>query len=146
MLEIPQLKLDDWTEVVIRNIMALEQTHYIKDTYFTDYLFLMDSLINTRKDVDFLCGKQILINYLGNNSAANSMINNLNKGIKWIAVRNDYIDLYNNLNSFYENSWHKRQATLKREYFRTLWRGDSTVAAIVLLVLTFIQTACSIFK
>ena len=76
-LKIPQLKLDDWKEVVIRNIMALEQTRYIKDTYFTDYLFLMDSLINTRKDVDFLCGKQILVNYLGDNSAANSMINYL---------------------------------------------------------------------
>ncbi|KAK7825033.1 upf0481 protein, partial [Quercus suber] len=145
-LKIPPLKLDNWTEVVTRNIMALEQTRYIKDTYFTDYLFLMDSLINTRKDVDFLCGKQILVNYLGDNSAANSMINNLNKGIEWIAVRNDYIDLYNKLNSFYENHWHRRQATLKREYFSTPWRGASTLAAIVLLVLTFIQTACSIFK
>ena len=145
-LKIPQLKLDDWKEVVIRNIMALEQTCYIKDTYFTDYLFLMDSLINIRKDVDFLCGKQILVNYLGDNSAANSMINNLNKGIEWIAVINDYIDLYNKLNSFYENPRHRRQATLKREYFSTPWRGASTLAAIVLLALTFIQTACSLFK
>ncbi|KAK7837839.1 hypothetical protein CFP56_020700 [Quercus suber] len=119
----------------IRNKNDELQTRYIKDTYFTDYLFLMDSLINTRKDVDFLCGKQILVNYLGDNSAANSMINNLNKGIEWIVVRNDYIDLYNKLNSFYENPWHRRQATLKREYFSTPWRGTSTVAAIVLLIL-----------
>ena len=106
----------------------------------------MDSLISTREDVDLLCDNKILVNYLGDNNAAKSMINNLNKGIEWLAVRNDYIDLYSKLNSFYENHWHKRQATLKREYFSTPWRGTSTVAAIVLLVLTFIQTACSLFK
>ncbi|KAK9997273.1 hypothetical protein SO802_021959 [Lithocarpus litseifolius] len=145
-LKIPQLLLDDWTEVVTRNIMALEQICYKEDTYFTDYFFLMDSLINTRKDVDFLCEKKILVNYLGDNNASISMINNLNKGITFVAVRDDYIDLYNKLNGFYENRWHKWKAILKHEYFSTPWRGASTVAAIILLVLTFIQTACSIFK
>uniref|UniRef100_A0A7N2LKW9 Uncharacterized protein n=1 Tax=Quercus lobata TaxID=97700 RepID=A0A7N2LKW9_QUELO len=59
-LKIPKLELDDWTEVVARNIMALEQTRYIGDTYFTDYICLMDSLISTRKDVDFPCDKKNL--------------------------------------------------------------------------------------
>ncbi|KAK9997271.1 hypothetical protein SO802_021957 [Lithocarpus litseifolius] len=145
-LKIPQLELDDWTEVVTRNIMALEQIRYADDTYFTDYFFLMNSLINTRKDVDFLREKKILVNYLSDNNAPNSMINNLNKGITWMTVRHDYIDIYNKLNSFYENPWHKRKATLKREYFGTPCRGASTVAVIILLVLTLIQTACSLFK
>ena len=75
--------------------MALEQTRYIEDAYLTDYLFLMDSLINTRKDVDFLCDKKILVNYRGDNNVVNSMINIINKGIIWITIRHDYIDLYN---------------------------------------------------
>ncbi|KAF3958563.1 hypothetical protein CMV_016539 [Castanea mollissima] len=145
-LKIPSLELMAWTEVVTRNIMALEQTHYIKDTYFTDYLILMDSLINTREDVDLLCKKKILVNYLGDNNAAMSMINNLNNGITWITTRKDYIDLYKKLNSFYEIPWHKWKATLRRQYFSTPWRAASTVAAIILLVLTFIQTICSIIK
>ena len=61
-LKIPKLELDDWTEVLTRNIMALEQTCYIEDAYFTNYFRLMDSLINTRKDVDFLCDKIFLVN------------------------------------------------------------------------------------
>ena len=145
-LKIPSLELMAWTEVVTRNIMALEQTHYIKDTYFTDYLILMDSLINTREDVDLLCKKKILVNYLGDNNAAMSMINNLNNGITWITTRKDYIDLYKKLNSFYEIPWHKWKATLRRQYFSTPWRAASTVAAIILPVLTFIQTICSIIK
>ena len=62
--------------------MALEQTRYIEDAYLTDYLFLMDSLINTRKDVDFLCDKKILVNHLGDNNTATLMINNLNDAAK----------------------------------------------------------------
>ncbi|KAK4566671.1 hypothetical protein RGQ29_002796 [Quercus rubra] len=145
-LKIPKFELDDWTEVVTRNIMALEQTRYIKNSYITDYFVFMDSLINTREDVDLLCKKKILVNYLGDNNAAMSMINNLNNGITCGTPREDYIDLYNKLNSFYENPWHKWKATLKSQYFSTPWRAASTVAAIILLVLTFIQTVCSIIK
>ncbi|KAK4566664.1 hypothetical protein RGQ29_002791 [Quercus rubra] len=128
------------------NIMALEQTRYIKNAYFADYFALMDSLINTREDVDLLCKKKILVNCIGDHNAAMSMINNLNNGIECLTLREDYIDLYKKLHSFYENPWNKWKATLKRQYFDTPWRAASTVAAIVLLVLTLIQTAFSIFK
>ena len=107
---------------------------------------MLDHLINTSEDVDLLSDEGIIDNRLGDSNAVTTMINNLNKGIEWIAVINDYIDLYNKLNSFYENPRHRRQATLKREYFSTPWRGASTLAAIVLLVLTFIQIECSVFK
>ncbi|KAK4566668.1 hypothetical protein RGQ29_002793 [Quercus rubra] len=130
--------------IVARNIMALEQTRYIENAYYTDYFILLDLLINTTKDVDLLCDKKILVNYLGDNNAVKSMINDLNKNIIWSGTRDDYIDLCKELNGFYENPWHKRKATLKSEYFSTPWRTASTVAAIILLVLTFIQTTCSI--
>nr|XP_023881610.1 putative UPF0481 protein At3g02645 [Quercus suber]POE74070.1 upf0481 protein [Quercus suber] len=143
-LKIPRLELMDRTEVVTRNIMAFEQTRHIENAYFTDYFFFMDSLINTNGDVDLLCDKEILVNYLGDNNAATLMINNLNKGIGWATMRDDYINLCKDLNSFYENPWHQRKATLKREYFSTPWRTASTFAAIILLFLTFIQTIFSI--
>ncbi|KAM3702468.1 hypothetical protein ACJW31_04G028000 [Castanea mollissima] len=145
-LEIPKLELDDWTEVLTRNIMALEQTCYIKDAYFTDYFCLMDSLINTRIDVDLLCDKKILVNSLGDNDAAKSMINNLNNGIILVSKGDNYVNLCNELNNFYDEPWHSWKATLKSQYFSTPWRAASTVAAIILLVLTFIQTACSIIS
>ena len=97
--------------------------------------------------MDFLCDKKILVNYLGDNNAIKSMINNLNKDIIWDRTRNDYFDLCKELNGFYENHWHKKNATLKSEYFSTPWRTASTVAAIILLVLNlFKQLACSIIQ
>ncbi|XP_023890200.1 UPF0481 protein At3g47200 [Quercus suber] len=143
-LKIPSIELNDMTEVVTRNIMALEQTRYIENAYFTDYFFFMDLLIDTKEDVHLLCDKKILVNYLGDNNAATLMINSLNKGIIWTTMRDDYINLCKELNSFYENPWHRRKATLKREYFSTPWRTASTAAAIILLFLTFIQTIFSI--
>lgn len=65
------------------------------------YFLLMDSLIKTTKDVDLLCGKGILVNYLDDNGAAKSATNNLNKGILLISMRDDYVGLSNKLNSFY---------------------------------------------
>ena len=143
-LKIPSKEYDDSTEVVSRNIMALEQIRYRENAHFTDYFYFLDLLINTKEDVDLLCDKKIFVNYLGDNNAATLMINNLNKGIVWATLRDDYINLCNELNSFYENPWHRRKATLKREYFSTPWRTASTVAAIILLFLTFIQTIFSI--
>ncbi|KAM4105962.1 hypothetical protein ACJW30_04G027900 [Castanea mollissima] len=134
-LKIPNFDIETKTEVIARNIMALEQTRYIKDAYYTDYFDLLDFLINTTKDVDLLCDKKILVNYLGDNNTATLMINNLN-----ISVIGDW------LNGFYENLWHKKKATLKSDYFNSPWKTVSTVAAIILLVLTFIQTIFSIIS
>jgi hypothetical protein len=62
------------------------------DTLQITFWFL-DSLINTEEDVDLLCENKVMVNYLGDNDAAKSMINNLNKGIFWENMRSDYHDL-----------------------------------------------------
>ncbi|KAK9997275.1 hypothetical protein SO802_021961 [Lithocarpus litseifolius] len=143
-LKIPSFEIDTKTEVVARNIIALEQTRYLENAYYTDYFNLLDFLINTTEDVDLLCDKKILVNYLGDNDAVKSMINDLTKSFIGNWMRDDYVHLCKELNDFYENPWHKRKATLKSDYFNTPWKTASTVAAIILLVLTFIQTIFSI--
>ena len=138
-LKIPSIELNDMTEIVTRNIMALEQTRSIENAYFTDYFFFMDLLINTKNDVDLLCDKKILVNHLGDNNAATLMINNLNEGIVWAAMRDDYIKICKELNSFYEQrARHKWMAVLKRDFFSTPSAAASTIITIVVItVLTF---------
>ena len=145
-LKIPRIGLEDCAELFARNVMALEQTHYPENGYVTDYFWLLDLLINTEKDVDLLCEKKVMGNYLGDNDAAKSMINNLNKGILWVNVRSDYHDLCENLKSFYNNPWHKWKTTLRRQYFSNPWRTAATFAAIILLLLTLVQTVCTIIQ
>lgn len=143
-LEIPSILIENDTEALARNVMALEQTHFVGNGYITNYFFIMDFLINTTKDVNLLCDKKIVVNYLGDNTAARQMVNNLNKGILLENMTPEYHQLCLKLNKFYENRWHNWMATLRHDYFRSPWRSASTIAAIILLVPTFIQTIFSI--
>ncbi|KAL0013015.1 hypothetical protein SO802_000084 [Lithocarpus litseifolius] len=146
MLDIPLLKFQDTMEALIRNIMALEQCDHRRPAYTTDFYLMLDHLINTSKDVDLLSSEGIIDNRLGDSNAVTSMINNLNKGIFRRDMNSDYYDLCRELNVFYEKPWHRWKATLKHEYFSTPWGTASTIAAIFLLVLTLIQTICSIIQ
>ncbi|XP_030950183.1 UPF0481 protein At3g47200-like [Quercus lobata] len=146
LLEIPRLELHDGTETLIRNVMALEQFCYPTNKYVTDYFIFLDDLINTTNDMDLLCNKKIVINYLGNNSAATSFFNNLNTNISMPGVYSNYNHICQDLNKFCEKPWHKWKATLGHQYFSTPWRTASTIAAIIFLVFTFIQAVCSIIQ
>ncbi|MCI30165.1 hypothetical protein A2U01_0051374, partial [Trifolium medium] len=64
-LEIPQLKVEDGTEILFRNMVALEQCHYPYESYITDYVAVLDFLVNTGRDVDILVRQKILVHWLG---------------------------------------------------------------------------------
>ncbi|XP_062176228.1 UPF0481 protein At3g47200-like [Alnus glutinosa] len=145
-LEIPTLKFDDKTESLFRNIMALEQCHYPFDGYFTDYIRVLDFLIDTPNDVDLLVQKRIIVNGLGDSNAVSTLVNNLWRQIFISEVNSDYIDLCNDLNNFYGKRCNRWKATLRHDYLSTPWRIASTAAAIILLLLTFTQTVCSIIS
>jgi hypothetical protein len=87
-----------------------------------------------------------MINFLGDNNAVKSMINNLNYGIYPENRRSDYNDLCENLNRFCRHPWHSWKATLKSQYFSNPWRTAATIAAIILLLLTLVQTVCTIIQ
>ena len=144
-LKIPVLEFDDNTEVLVRNIMALEQRDDRRAAFITDFYLIMDGLINTTKDVDLLIGKGIIVNFLGDNSAVKSLINNLNKEIFRIGVSN-YTGLCDDLNDFYEEPWHRWKVILRDQYFSIPWRTAFTIAFIILLVLMLAQAVYFIIK
>jgi hypothetical protein len=145
-LEIPCLKLYNVTESLFRNLVALEQYHYVFDAYVTDYIILVDFLIDIVKDVDLLVQKRILMNALGDNNAVTTLVNNLGTNVSHSYSNSIFCNLYKDLNTFYEDPRHIWKATLRRDYFSTPWITASTVAAIIFLVLTLIKTVCSIIS
>jgi hypothetical protein len=143
-LEIPRLQVDYSTEYFFRNIMALEQFYYCWESYVSDYIRILDFLIDTTKDVDLLVQKNILVNNLGDSNAVATMINNLNKGTSLLCMNLNYCYLCKDLNTFYKNPQHTWKAALRRDHFGNPWRTMATVGAIILLLLTLGQTICSI--
>ena len=126
--------------------MAYEQYCFGEKIYIGDYYFFLDCLVNTTRDMDLLCDKGIIRNYLGDNKAATSLVNKLNTHVPLSGKNQNHNRIFEELNAFYEKPWHKWKATLRYQYFSTPWRIASTVAAIILLVFTFIQTVCSIIQ
>ncbi|KAI9111208.1 hypothetical protein K1719_017819 [Acacia pycnantha] len=140
MLKIPGIVVSDWTETTLRNVVAFEQCHYPLLGYVTDYICLLDVLIETRKDVEILVRKKIMVNLLSNRNEVASMVNNLCKNVIVTNTNTDYISLYEEMGEFYDNPFHRYKEIFVREYWTTPWKIASVVAVTLLLLLTFIQT------
>ncbi|KAG6625421.1 hypothetical protein CIPAW_16G095800 [Carya illinoinensis] len=149
-LEIPTFKLDREAEIDARNLIALEQCHYPLERYVTDYFIMLDFLINTGKDVDLLVDKEIINKPRRGANIIPTLAGSFCTGISLRDVNNDYYDLCTQLVDFRRKHWYViLKSSLKKDYFRTPWMGAATVGAIILLILTLIQTICtviSIFK
>ncbi|KAL2346784.1 hypothetical protein Fmac_000784 [Flemingia macrophylla] len=143
-LKIPQLVVEDRTEMLFRNMVALEQCHYHKESYITEYVQIMDYLVNTSRDVDILVRKGILINQLGDAESVANMFNGLCKNI--VLNITGYSLLYRDLNAFHRNRWNNLKSTLRHDYCKTPWQTAATFAAILLLILTVGQTVCSVLQ
>ncbi|XP_042960273.1 UPF0481 protein At3g47200-like [Carya illinoinensis] len=133
-LEIPALRVDDKTEGLFRNLMALEQCHYPFKTYICDYIVLLDDLITTKADVGLLADKKIIVNELGSNAAVTDLFNKLGHEIESNGIF--YLDLNKQLDEYYENSWNRVVATLTSVYFQDFWRGTATMVGLIVLGLT----------
>ncbi|XVF18355.1 hypothetical protein REPUB_Repub11eG0014300 [Reevesia pubescens] len=144
-LKIPPLRVDESTESFFRNLMAWEKRYYPHDTYICDYIFLMEYLIKSTEDVDLLVRKRIIINQLGSNKAVETLFNNCCKHITR-AEKNSYADIFRKLNAYNAVRHHSWIAILKLQYFSTLWKGVATIAAVILLVLTLIQTIIAVIS
>ncbi|CAK9154346.1 unnamed protein product [Ilex paraguariensis] len=77
-LQIPYLEIDDLTETLFRNLIAYEQCH-CKEKYIIHYMALIDSMINTHKDVDLLIHHRIITSRLGSNEDVMMLFNNICK-------------------------------------------------------------------
>ncbi|KAF5470003.1 hypothetical protein F2P56_010557 [Juglans regia] len=133
-LEVPPLRVDDKTEGLFRNLMALEQCHYPYETYICDFIVLLDDLITTKADVRLLVEKKIIVNELGSSTAVTKLFNNL--GLEIEESGSHYVKLCEKLNEYYESNRNRLLGTLARVYFSDFFEGTATVAGIIVLVLT----------
>lgn len=138
---IPPLGIDERIEPLFRNLIAFEQCHHSRLHKITSYAVLMDNLIDSREDIDFLCDKGILANWLNPDDAA-QFFNKLYDDTTVICYY--YSGLSDNVNEYYKSKWPKFMEILRRDYFSTPWRIVSFIAAFILLVLTLVQTLYTI--
>ncbi|XP_004305910.1 PREDICTED: UPF0481 protein At3g47200-like [Fragaria vesca subsp. vesca] len=143
---IPPLAIDERTDPLFRNLMAYEQCYHSCTHKITSYAVLMDNLIDTAKDVDLLCEKGIVANWLSSEDAS-KFFNDLYDNTTVIDFV--YKRLCTRVNDYHRSAWMRRtwirwKNKLRSDYFDTPWSTISFFAAFVLLVLTFLQTVYTI--
>ena len=141
--QIPPLLIDDRSDCVWRNLVALEQCHYGTEDYICNYLSLINALIDLPEDVDFLVDRQILEHHLASDAEAAALLSSFVRNV--VLNSNCYSKLIDDVNRHYDNKWNKTMATLNSVYFSDLWRGSSTVVGLAVLFFTFFNFFSAIF-
>ncbi|XP_027336739.1 UPF0481 protein At3g47200-like [Abrus precatorius] len=133
-LQIPHLKVDQVTECVLRNLIALEQCHYSEQPFICNYVSLIDSLINTQEDVELLVDKETIVHELGSHTELATVINDL---CKHVMVNSNYYDkIIKELNDHYNSHWKRYMGMLRYVYFRDPWRVSSTIVGVAVFLFT----------
>lgn len=143
LMEIPQLRIYDYTPSLFRNLIAFEQCYPDTKTYVTIYAAFMDCIIDTAEDVRLLDLKGILVNRLSTDEAVAHLFNSLCNQIHYASDRNYLSDLFVEVKQYHESKWQRWRAGLIRDYFSNPWAGIAVVAAVALFLLTIEQSIFS---
>ncbi|XP_059462729.1 UPF0481 protein At3g47200-like [Corylus avellana] len=137
-IEMPKIILNDLMCSFLVNCVAFEQSHRKCSQHFSVYALLLDCLVNTAGDVDYLCDYGVIENYIETDAV--TFINNLGKCVTFDWGYFDFFWLCYRVNAYYQNRLHRHWTSFKGEYFNKPWLWISALVAFVLLVLTFLQT------
>ncbi|KAK2995262.1 hypothetical protein RJ640_018369 [Escallonia rubra] len=142
--EIPKLHIYDSTESLLRNLIAWEQFSPSMSKTITSYAFLMDTLVNSNDDVEVLEKAGVLQNHLGASEDAKRLFNSICKEVDVGPFI--FSEEWQKVEEYRKLKWPRYLASLRRDYFNSPWALISVIAALIIFVLTFIQTVSAILK
>ncbi|XP_057776333.1 UPF0481 protein At3g47200-like isoform X2 [Salvia miltiorrhiza] len=142
------LWVEDKTESVLRNLVAYEQYFgQDQENFVTDYVMLLDCLIDSSKDVEILSRDGIVKNWMGDEEAVAKMVNKLAESVVVPYTGFIYAEMFENVEKHCRKRMNRWMATLRRNYLSSPWLIMSLfVGAVLLLLLTFMQTVFTILQ
>ncbi|XXG53943.1 hypothetical protein AAC387_Pa03g1952 [Persea americana] len=143
-MKLPLLRVDDFTNSLLRNFIAFEQCFPHHGSHITAYCGFMDSLVNTARDVGILSQSNIIQNELGSDEEVALLFNNLSKGAFRKPSEEYLASVSREVIQHTQKRWSRWRAKLVRDYFSSPWAILSLIAAIVVLILTFVQTTYTV--
>uniref|UniRef100_A0A0D9X4S1 Uncharacterized protein n=1 Tax=Leersia perrieri TaxID=77586 RepID=A0A0D9X4S1_9ORYZ len=143
-LSLPVITVDGNTEVILRNLVAYEAVAVRGPLVLARYTELMNGIIDTAKDIKILRQSGVVVNRMKSDGEAAEMWNGMCRATRLSKVPR----LDGTIRAV--NEHRSRKATvrmrklLKRYVFRS-WRVLTLLAAVVLLLMTALQTFCSVY-
>ncbi|KAK3200398.1 hypothetical protein Dsin_023813 [Dipteronia sinensis] len=140
-LEIPKLRISN-ISIYFKNFQIFETLH-CETNHVNDYAIVIGLLVSSPKDAEILF-KNGILEHTESIVAASTICGEIGKQAIGSYNRFYYKGLARDLNAYCKSPWRKWNANLKQKYFNTPWASISVIAAVLLLLLTFTQTVCSI--
>ncbi|KAL1551343.1 putative UPF0481 protein [Salvia divinorum] len=144
-LHMPVMKLDSNSGVVLRNLVAYEACTAPGPLVLARYVEMMNGIIDTDADANYLCGKGIIVNYMKSEKEVAEMWNGMCNSMRLTKVPlldNPIADL----NKFYNEKWRVRMGRFMKEQVFGSWKILTFAAAIVMLLFVFMQNFCEIYS
>ncbi|AET02553.1 hypothetical protein MtrunA17_Chr8g0354591 [Medicago truncatula] len=151
-LRLPIFLFNDVTPYVFRNLIAYEMCPDVHYNYeCCSFFSFMDSLIDNAEDVKELRSAGVFQNLLGSDEELAKLFNDLGDDLptkmychfdytKAVAYSKKYIFIKHEIEKHYKNKWKTWLAQAYNTHFNTPWAMIAFLAAVLALVLTFIQT------
>ncbi|XP_062195015.1 putative UPF0481 protein At3g02645 [Phragmites australis] len=143
-LSLPIITLDGNTEVVLRNLVAYEAVAVRGPLVLARYTELMNGIIDTPKDVKILRQSGVVVNHLKSDKEAADMWNGMCRATRLSKVpRLDVV--IREVNAHRSRRAAARAQKLLKKYVFRSWKILTLLAAVVLLLMTAMQTFCSVY-
>ncbi|GAY50394.1 hypothetical protein CUMW_126260 [Citrus unshiu] len=145
-MKMPSLEIGDATETIFRNLIAYEQcSQDLNLKHVIDYVKFLNCLIKSSKDAELLRRCGIIDNLLGDDEVIVTLLNKLCEGVV-LGERFYYQKVFNKVVLHCSRRRNKWMAKLRHNYFNNPWAIISFLAAVLLLLLTFVQTLFSVLS
>lgn len=148
-LRVPPLSINENTVSLLLNFIAYELRVNHRKSFFTNYLMFWESLVYCPGDIRTL-HKHGIINHVSGSEEdmanllikCRQVINDLDLGYLYNIIEevNEYSKRY------YTSNYRVWWRSLIREHFRSPWTCLSLFAAIIILLLTFLQTFYAVYS
>ncbi|KAG6433498.1 hypothetical protein SASPL_105112 [Salvia splendens] len=142
-LRLPQIMVDDALESEYLNMIAFERFHVGAGSEVTSFVFFMDGIIDSARDVGLLHSRGIIQNALGSDKAVADLFNSLSRDVS-LDPESSLAVLHQKVVEYCGKPLPRWMAYAKHNYFTNPWVGLSIVAAIFLFALTGIQTVYTV--
>ncbi|KAG1334043.1 UPF0481 protein [Cocos nucifera] len=141
-MEIPQLKVHDYSISLFRNFIAFEQCYADTQCHVTVYAAFMDFLIKTEEDARLLYLNDILINSItvAKDRDATLFFSHLCNEVHYALDTNYLRKLFRDVTEYHDSKWHKWRAEFYRQYFKSPLTILSLVAGAIALFFTIFGT------
>ncbi|KAI4346963.1 hypothetical protein L6164_007821 [Bauhinia variegata] len=138
-LYIPPLIFDDSTVTILLNLLAYEMCSDFKNTFeICSFVKLLDLLIDSAEDVKELRSSRVLHNSLGSDEELVEFFNTISPGL--LQNPNLYSGVKEVMEIYYKKKLSMWIAEAYYTYFKSPWTIIAFLAALIVLVLTALQT------